>query len=133
LARGSLWSGASRSLRPAQHEEIAELEKTDAQPLALVAREVRERAREDRDLVSLEAHEDLALGRIPRGCEERRGGNAEGLSETREDRGARLFDPASLELGDRAARYADLVSKLTLREVKTLAIRAHQASERGSG
>jgi hypothetical protein len=104
-----------------------------AQPFALVARELRERARQDRDLIRLEAHEDFALGGIPGGREESRGRETQCLAEPREHGGARLFDAAGLELGDGTARDADLLGELALREVKTLAVRAHQPSERGSG
>ena len=132
MARASHWSGASRTLRPAHHEEIAQLQQTCAQPLALVPRELRERACEKRDLIGLETHDDFALGRIARCREQRRGRKAEGLAEAREDRRAWLFDASRLELGDRAPRHADLLGELTLREAQALAVRAHQPSERGS-
>jgi hypothetical protein len=104
-----------------------------AQPFALVARQLRERAREDRDLIRFETHQDLAFGRITGGREERRGREAQCLAEPREDSGARLFDAAGFELGDGTARDADLLGELALREMKTLAVRAHQSSKRRSG
>jgi len=133
LARDSLWSGGSRTLRPAQDEEIAQLEQTRAQPLAFVPRELRERSGEQRDLIRFETHEDLALGRIARGRQKRGGRDAERLAETGEHGGAWLFDAPGLELGDRAARHTDLLRELALCETKTFAIRAYQPCERGSG
>ena len=102
------------------------------QPLALVSCELRERAGEHCDLICLEAHEDFALGRIACRREQRSGREAEGFAEAREHRGARLFDTTGLQLGDRAARHADLLGEFTLREMKTLAVSAYQPSERGS-
>jgi hypothetical protein len=128
----SRWSGASRSLRPAQDEEIAEFQQTCAQPLALVTRELRERASEERDLICLETHEDLALGGIARRREQRGRWKPERFAETCEHRGAWLRDATRLELGDRAARHADLLGELALRQMKTLAVGADQPSERGS-
>jgi hypothetical protein len=83
--------------RPAQDEKLPQLDESRFQPIALTAGKLREGGSEQRQLVGLDLHDDFARG-IARGREQRSGRKAERLSQTRKDRGARLLDPASLEL-----------------------------------
>jgi len=131
--RGSLSSAAGdlpwRRIPASHDEQIAQLEQSSAQPIALIAGELRQRCRQHRELIRLELQQYLARG-IPSGREERGRWKTERRRKTREDGRAGLFDAARLELGDRAAGDADARCELGLREMQLRALLAYKPAKR---
>ena len=121
----------SRPPRSPQHEKLAQLGETIAQPTpVLIGHPHHTRGHRDQ-VVALELRKCCRLDVSDAGCgKQDRHGYAEDRGKARKDRGPRLLDPSGLELCDRGARNTHALRELGLREVRALPGGAHRQRER---